>query len=31
MTPVDWIRYTLAFAFLAVWILAGLIVIRQRC
>jgi len=31
MTPIDWIRYILAFAFLAVWILAGVIVVRQRC
>jgi hypothetical protein len=31
MAPVDWTRYVLAFAFLAIWILAGLIVVRQRC
>jgi hypothetical protein len=31
MAPVDWMRLTLALAFLAVWILAGLIVVRQRC
>jgi hypothetical protein len=31
MTPIDWMHYTLAFVFLAVWVLAGVIVVRQRC
>ncbi len=31
MAPVDWFHLILALAFLAIWILAGVIVVRQRC
>ena len=31
MAPVELIHYVLALAFLAIWILAGLIVVGERC
>jgi len=31
MLSLDWIRFTLALAFVAVWLLAGVIAVRQRC
>jgi hypothetical protein len=31
MSPVDWVHWILALAFLAIWVLAGVIVARERC